>query len=177
MLSRRGAALALWVVLVAVSCSPRTDLELPPLASPPPSVFPTPPPPIPELELRGGLPPGALWRLQDGPDFYVYRAELPDASVLVYFGTWPQVKSAPLDADTAPFLGQPMHWWPLQRKSRTRTKARQGLMWWQRSPAYSEVAVHVIVDANSDAALQRVLVGLASTTAVDRAEHADNPTR
>lgn len=59
--------------------------------------LPQPPPPPPETTYesipKGGLPSGYAWRVNIGPDFYVYSAEDKKSGVKLYFGRHPSYRN------------------------------------------------------------------------------------
>ena len=56
---------------------------------------------IPLLEPVAELPDGYKWQLEDGPDFYIYRAQHPNTSagVGIYFGNMPNSSIQDLASD------------------------------------------------------------------------------
>ena len=121
---------------------------------------------FPELSLDGPLPDGFVLRLEDGPDFYVWRCELLDApkdsspGFGIYFGLHPSPSEPGTDASyhSGSVVGESVRW---AQWHDGQTHRRETVFDYRHSPKHLTLKLHVFVTARSEAELDALVQALA----------------
>jgi hypothetical protein len=121
---------------------------------------------FPELKLDGSVPEGFALRLQDGPDFYIWRCELSSAprdsvpGFGIYFGLHPSLFQPEAGAThhAGSVGGEPLLWRQWREGKNLR---REAVFDYRYSPKHLTLKLHVFITARSEAELDALVQALA----------------
>ena len=103
---------------------------------------------FPELEPVGGIPVGYTWKLENGPDFYIYRAstaKISDTQLAIYFGTAPQfIPSATATGHAGTVSGHAVVW---EHSVDNGVQQSDTVFPYRHSSAHEELKIHAWVRA------------------------------
>lgn len=132
---------------------------------------------FPELKLDGSVPDGFALRLQDGPDFYIWRCELSSAphdsipGFGIYFGLnpIPFQPEAGATHHAGSVGGEPVRWRQWREGKNLR---REAMFDYRHSPKHLTLKLHVFITARSEAELDALVQALAQLKFTTRSPNA-----